>query len=212
MSRSTPQAPSARWQRGVTLVVAMAMQTQLLTSAWAQNTAPTAPSQNPLISQGNSVPPNMMVTLDSSWSMIYPYMPEGEVKLPGGIVNFPGFTSAIMHPDDNRYTVGQGRAWGDGGVIPGDNTASAGVFQMQMRSPDVNTLYYDPAVTYKPWITAQKDSVTGEYKRYPQADPTKALFDPDKPNATGPNPYFANLTLVNASRTAYWCPDNASSQ
>lgn len=200
MSRSTPQAPSARWQRGVTLVVAMAMQTQLLTSAWAQNTAPTAPSQNPLISQGNSVPPNMMVTLDTSWSMIFPYMPEGDVKLAGGTVKFPGFTSVIMHPNDTRYTVDQGPTRGDGGAIPGDNTATAGVFQMQMRSPDVNTLYYDPSVTYKPWILPSTDAVTGEYKRYPAADVTKALFDPDKPTGA-----FANLTQVDAAKTATWC-------
>ncbi len=203
MSRSTPHAPSALWQRGVTLAVAIALQSQLFTSAWAQSAAPTAPSQNPLISLSNIVPPNLMVTLDSSWSMIFPYMPEGTVKLPGGNVNFPGFTSAIMHPDDTRYTVDQGRVWGDGGAIPGDYTSAAGVFQMQMRSPDVNTLYYDPTVSYKPWITSQKDSLTGEYIRYPAANPAKALFDPDKPTGA-----FANLTLVEASRTATWCPSN----
>lgn len=203
MTRSTRPAPSARWQRSVTLAVAIALQSQLLTSAWAQSTAPTAPSQNPLISLSNIVPPNLMVTLDSSWSMVFPYMPEGTVKLPGGNVNFPGFTSVIMHPDDTRYTVDQGRVWGDGGAIPGDPTTSAGVFQMQMRSPDVNSLYYDPTVSYKPWITSQKDSVSGEYTRYPAANPAKALFDPDKPTGA-----FANLTLVETSRTATWCPSN----
>ncbi len=211
MTRSPQHASSARWQRGVTLAVAIALQCQLLTSARAQSTAPTAPSQNPLISLSNIVQPNLMVTLDSSWSMIFPYMPEGDVKLPGGTVNFPGFTSAIMHPDDNRFAVDQGPVWGDGGAIPGDPSASAGIFQMQMRSPDVNTLYYDPAVTYKPWITSQRDSVTGEYKRYPPADPAKALFDPDKPTATGPAPYYANLTLVDSSREATWCPTNPAS-
>lgn len=211
MTRSTRHTSSARWQRGVTLALALGLQTQLLSSSWAQSTPPTAPSQNPLISLSNLVPPNLMVTLDSSWSMIFPYMPEGTVKLPGGNVNFPGFTSPVMHPDDNRYTVDQGRVWGDGGAIPGDHTASAGVFQMQMRSPDVNSLYYDPAVTYKPWITSQKDSITGEYKRYPPADPAKALFDPDKPTASGTAPYYANLTLVESSRKATWCPTNPAS-
>jgi len=193
-------ARSVRWPRYLAAALIVSLQAQSLMPAWAQSAAPTAPSQNPLISQGNAVPPNMMVTLDTSWSMIFPYMPEGDVNLAGGIVKFPGFTSVIMHPNDTRHAIDQGPTKGDGGAIPGDNTAAAGVFQMQMRSPDVNSLYYDPAVTYKPWILQSKDAVTGEYKRYPAADPTKALFDPDKPTGA-----FANLTQVDTAKTATWC-------
>jgi len=191
------------------LALMLGLQVLTPTAAIAQSST-TAPSQNPLLSQGSVVPPNMMVTLDTSWSMIYPYIPEGDVKLPGGTAKFPGFTSVIIHPDDNRYTVDQGRAKGDGGAIPGDPTSNASVFQMQMRSPDVNGLYYNPAVTYKPWLKSKDLSKTPAVEdRYSNATFNQVLFNPDVPantlrDAKTP-PNYADLSLVETARTAVWC-------
>ena len=188
------------------LALVLGLQALTPTAARAQSST-TAPSQNPLLSQGSVVPPNMMVTLDTSWSMIYPYIHEGDVKLPGGIAKFPGFTSVIIHPDDNRYTVDQGRAKGDGGAIPSDSTSNASVFQMQMRSPDVNGLYYNPAVTYKPWLKSKDLSKSPATEvRYPNASFKQALFNPDVPaNTAATPPNYADLSLVQAARTAVWC-------
>lgn len=199
-----------RWATSLTLTLVLGLQVLTLKEVQAQSST-TAPSQNPLLSQGNSVSPNMMVTLDTSWSMIYPYIPEGDVKLQGGTVKFPGFTSVIIHPDDNRYTVDAGRTKGDGGAIPGDPTSAASVFQMQMRSPDVNGLYYNPAVTYKPWLKSKDLSKTPAVEdRYPNATFNQVLFNPDDVSAntsrdakTPPN--YADLSLVETARTAVWC-------
>lgn len=205
---SRHQRPS-RLATGLTLALVLGLQALSPTDATAQSST-TAPSQNPLLSQGSVVPPNMMVTLDTSWSMVYPYIPEGDVRLPGGTAKFPGFTSVIIHPDDNRYTVDQGRAKGDGGAIPGDPTGNASVFQMQMRSPDVNGLYYNPAVTYKPWLKSKDPSTTPATEvRYPDASFKQALFKPDvlanTSRAANTPPNYADLSLVQAARTAVWC-------
>lgn len=195
-----------RWATGLKLAILLGLQGLTLPSVQAQSSN-TAPSQNPLLSQGSVVPPNMMVTLDTSWSMVYPYIPEGDVRLPGGTAKFPGFTSVIIHPDDNRYTVDQGRAKGDGGAIPGDPTSNASVFQMQMRSPDVNGLYYNPAVTYKPWLKSKDLGNTPPTEvRYPNASFKQAPFNPDVPaNTAATPPNYADLSLVQTARTAVWC-------
>lgn len=177
----------------------VALQVQTLTPAWA------ALSQVPLISSAaNNPKPNVMLTLDTSWSMIFPYVPEGAFKVNGYTVNFPGFTAAIMHPDDTRYDKAGGtdanKAQGDGGVIPADLKDSSNVFQRQMRSPDVNQLYYDPRQQYKPWLKS-KDLATGTEDRFPPADPTKALLDPI--NGTP-----VDLTKPATDTEAVWCPDN----
>ena len=181
---------------------------------WTQAT-PGAPSQTPLITRDGGQPkPNVMLTLDTSWSMIFPYVPEGAFQVNGFTVKFPGFTSPIMHPDDTRYATDQGPAVGDGGAIPADALDTTNVFQRQMRSPDVNQLYYDPRQVYKPWLIT-KDLVTGAETRYPPAVASQAWFDPDK---NGPADRFANLTDQSAATTAisknvygadiYWCNQN----
>ncbi len=199
MQRTTPPL-SSRLPRphAITLaLLTMLPAPWLATATWAA-----APSQNPLVSKATQQAPNVMLTLDTSWSMIFPYIPEGTFKLPGGSVTFPSYTSVIMHPSDNRYDVGTGQWFGDGGVIAGDPEKTASVFQMQMRSPDVNALYYDPRVRYKPWITY--DATQKKFVRYPDALPDKAYFDPNKADPTNKLAY-ADLTASKTTITAYWC-------
>lgn len=161
-----------------------------------------APSQNPLISKGLQPAPNVMLTLDTSWSMIFPYIPEGKFSVAGGTVTFPNNTSPILHPKDTRFDKGNGPWLGDGGAISGDPSDKAPVFQMQMRSPDVNAMYYDPRIRYKPWLKI--DPTTQEKVRFPEAVPSMAFFDPTNANAGDSNTY-ADLTAATTDIKTYWC-------
>jgi type IV pilus assembly protein PilY1 len=90
-------------------------------------------SNNPLFLGGN-IPPNVMFTLDDSGSMQWEMMPEDITFFdylfprPGGL--YGGLTYANQVPDFNP----------------------ANQFNRLARSPGVNKIYYNPAVTYKPWV------------------------------------------------------------
>lgn len=187
--------------RLLALALLAAFQAQWMPVAWSL-----APSQKPLVSKDIQPPPNVMLTLDTSWSMIFPYIPEGSFNLPGGSVLFPSGTSVILHPDDNRFDRAGYRPWdGDGGVITGDSAYNAPVLQLQMRSPDVNALYYDPRILYLPWIRSF-NTATQTPTRYPAALPHQAYFDPNDTSK------FADLTATETTKSAYWCetaPDAA---
>lgn len=192
------RSPQLASPHAITLAMVALLHTTLAPSmAYAA-----APSQNPLVSKGLQPAPNVMLTLDTSWSMIFPYIPEGRFKVSGETVTFPSYTSPILHPDDTRYDTGDGRWLGDGGAIAGDPSANASVFQMQMRSPDVNALYYDPRVRYKPWIKV--DPSTQSKVRFPDADPSKAYYDPTNANASDKKTY-ADLTAPPTDIKTFWC-------
>lgn len=166
----------------------------------------TEPAQSPLISRAGTLPPpNFMVTLDTSWSMIFPYMPESKVTVNGYDLKFPSFNSPIMHPSDNRYDAAGGgataRANGNGGVILSNPTDSTSILQRWMRSADVNSIYYNPKKLYLPWA---KLDAGGAVVRYPAADPAKAWFNPD---ITSPDNSTtrANLTAATTNVSAQWC-------
>lgn len=196
----THQALSTQLARPHAITLAMVA---LLQAAWMPSAAnATAPSQNPLISKGLQPAPNVMLTLDTSWSMIFPYIPEGQFTVAGGTVTFPSNTSPILHPKDTRFDSGDGRWLGDGGVIPGDASDTAPLIQMQMRSPDVNALYYDPKIHYKPWLKI--DPSTQAKARFPEAVPSMAFFDPTNAIATDPSTY-ADLTAAPTDIKTYWC-------
>jgi type IV pilus assembly protein PilY1 len=196
--------------RAITLALLTLLQAPGM-PAWA---AATAPSQKPLISKSTQPAPNVMLTLDTSGSMNFPYIPEGTFQVSGSTVRFPESTSVIIHPKDPAFLTGYGPSYGDGGVVTSDpNQQLAPLFQMQMRSPDVNGMYYDPRVRYKPWLML--DSATNTLKRYPDAKATMAFFDPDKATATDPKAYADLTDISNLSPqrphtpapgvVAHWC-------
>lgn len=131
---------------------------------WAQ-----VPSQSPLLSRdGGGVSPNLVLDLDDSGSMMYQHMPENSFSIGGKTVTLAGDQSLLMYPFDTRKYSGTYR-----GSWPA-NTGATGAtlnYQQLVRSPDVNTLYYNPETTYLPWI---KNDGT----RFPTADPAAAQFDP----------------------------------
>lgn len=137
----TPHAQFARQSRRA-LVWFLGLSVGL--SALAQ------PSQSPLISrQGSGAAPNIMLTMDDSGSMMFQHMPEETVYVGSyTIANPVGSNSVNMDPGDNAilssFYIGTvaGRA------------GSKNYRQRLLRSPDTNTIYYNPEVQYKPWSLA----------------------------------------------------------
>lgn len=183
----------------LTARIAMALVAVAASTAFAQ------PAQKPLLSQSGEVPiPNVMLTLDSSWSMNWSNMPEGTFQVNGVNVTLPA-VSIIIHPDDPFYEPGA--IWGtnnndnDTGVLISDpNTVNATerVYQAQMRSSDVNGIYYNPKVVYQPWPTIDDKGVVG---RLPPAPPTAAPFHPLRPTEGTADLQDNNRVLS----TRKWC-------
>lgn len=161
--------PDARKRLAGTSLLLVAATLLVAGMAWAQ------PSQSPLLSRsGGGVSPNVVLDLDDSGSMMYQHMPEGDFTVGGKTVNIGGDNSAVGHPSDTRNFSGNYR-----GVYTA-NTAATGSelrYQQQVRSPDVNSLYYNPETTYKPW--AKSDGT-----RFPTAVLTAADLNPMAPATT----------------------------
>jgi type IV pilus assembly protein PilY1 len=163
-------------------------------------------AQGPLVHRLGTPPPaNVVLTVDDSGSMNAQFLPEGTFK---------------RHPDDPdawqiRFpsaTVDRWWTWYMTDGFPGDTSKDDGwvpacvapalsgpaetVYQMQFRSPDVNRLYYNPDVTYRPWMLTT-------HSRMPPATPEAPLWDPNKPG------HYDSLTAEvtqHASGSLNWCP------
>jgi len=118
---------------------------------------------------GGSVPPNIMLILDDSGSMQFESLAEGDgVTLylypvaPGvyGGADYTGLT----------FLYGGIPAFNDtvDGVARSDGQGSYGIW---IRSNHVNQLYYDPTITYTPWVDENGASLG-------DADPTCAWHNP----------------------------------
>jgi type IV pilus assembly protein PilY1 len=144
--------------------------------AWAcALQAQAQPSQVPLTSRSAPPPaPNVMVTIDNSGSMTFDAMPEGWINLNGGWLYLVD-SNAGGFPNNPRRTGGGNSQTGTVVSIKGDTSV---VYQMQYRSPQVNSIWYNPAITYLPWVSS--DGVT----RMGNSDPAKAPWHPTDPTAT----------------------------
>lgn len=183
-------------------IVVCALMLQPFGTVFAQT-----PAQKPLTNRdGGGVSPNLVLTLDTSRSMDFQHAPEYDFYIKTGAtssvkVTFPNFQYHWMHPYD------PGPGYYDGtfkGIVPSNpyrNSSPAQMlWQMQMRSPDLNTIYYNPERRYDPWIKA-------DGTRMAASPPTAAPFIPTLPmtgvNRTSPAQAvgFANLTLDGATNT-----------
>jgi type IV pilus assembly protein PilY1 len=169
------------------------------------------PSQSPLLNQPESKPrPNIMLTLDDSGSMMYQYMPEKQATVNGVTIPMPDNRKIFLHPDEIRRNIftdfpgmrGLNTSIDTTFVTASTNpadfanvTAPKYLDQVQMRSPQVNSIYYNPEVRYTPWKTA--DGQTS----FPPADFNKLYLDPlyvDPANqATAKNYSSATVDLGN---------------
>lgn len=189
----TSGATRTGW-RGLRAASALLLGLALALGAAAQP----APSQKPLIARdGGTVKPNVMLTLDTSGSMINQYLPSGSFRVGQYTVTFSNdYGGVIMHPADPRTYAANFR-----GTVPADPGDTTNVFQRQMRSADVNSLYYNPEVLYLPWYES-----TG--LRRPNANPAAAAFDPygwttaATANLTGGT---TSVALSNAVNGRAWC-------
>jgi type IV pilus assembly protein PilY1 len=127
----------------------------------------------------SSIEPNVMFTLDDSGSMQFEIMPDDYV-----FFNVTNGSATFVFP----------RAKGVYGGSDYENrvaTVDANVgFTALTRSPQVNTIYYNPAITYTPWVKA-------DGSLYPAADPGCALHNPERPG-TGAE-YCRNLKTTNGN-------------
>ncbi|MBC7436947.1 MAG: hypothetical protein H7332_12875 [Bdellovibrionales bacterium] len=137
-------------------------------------------SQAPLVQAGTSVPPNLMFTLDNSGSMSFQCVPE--------ILCYDGSSDQV------NATI-SGPAGVQAGGLRTATVDDNHLYNRQMRSSQVNTLYYDPAVQYLPWL---KEDGT-RYNAYP---------------ITAAPPVLGVATTVNLAITQSlninWCTSNNS--
>ena len=168
----------------IACIAIAALQINTLTPVWA------ALAQKPLLSSNGAVPkPNVILTLDNSESMALNHMPE----------SLAGTNIVRMHPEDN-LSIASHTLLDSFGFVPATGNCDADVFECKMRSADVNTIYYNPTVHYKPWFDSRDPS-----KRLPNSLFSAAPIDPMNQAVT------VNLATI-AAQTARWCNTNVASR
>ncbi|RZI82915.1 MAG: hypothetical protein EOP38_14420 [Rubrivivax sp.] len=126
-------------------------------------------SPKPLLASTNLPKPNVMLTMDTSGSMNFRHMPESSTTVNGRPVVLEGSGTWRHHPDDT-YEIDTQFA----GTMPGNKAETNNgklMTQIKLRSPDINTIYYNPRQRYIPWALNSTD-------RYPNASITNAYIDP----------------------------------
>ncbi|MBN8486855.1 MAG: hypothetical protein J0M20_03840 [Burkholderiales bacterium] len=131
------------------------------TQVWAE------PAQAPLTARSATPPqPNLMLTIDDSGSMLFDFIPEETFTVNGKSVIIGSSPADVNqrfwpvgYPNDKRRSPY--RKWTDnnwyyfnyivGGVVTALGPTNGSVFEMQFRSPDINALYYNPDIWYRPW-------------------------------------------------------------
>ncbi|MDI1259811.1 PilC/PilY family type IV pilus protein [Aquabacterium sp.] len=167
---SFPPLPQAR-RKALALFAAVAFISLNATApVWA------ALAQKPLLASTGDLPsPNIMLTIDSSGSMNFRHMPESRTTVNGTEMSVTQGGTWKHHQDDTYETSVQ-----LAGTMPAkkDETDNAKLLtQIKLRSPDINTIYYNPRQRYKPWAATATT-------RYPDASINKAFIDPVKQAAT----------------------------
>lgn len=178
-------------------VVLLAMMPALVLHA--QTTSPN-PSTDPLLNRdGGGVKPNVMLIVDDSGSMLFQTMPDSAVYLgnsPSASISplrtvdlgsgMRGSHSLKMHPTDTMILASV-----YAGVVAG-STTSSNWRQAFLRSPDTNTIYYNPEVRYLPWVRP-------DTTRMPNSTATSAPIDPM--NFSGTRVNLQTVSFVNER----WC-------
>ena len=96
------------------------------------------------LTTGNRVAPNIMFVLDNSGSMAWGNMNSQSIQ------QITGSGSFSSVPDEDGIGTGTSVT-----------TESTGNDKMYMQNYITNTLYYNPATNYQPWMTANGTRMTG---------------------------------------------------
>lgn len=152
--------------------------------------AEVAVSQVPLY-LGGQVDPNIMFVIDDSGSMYFEATPD-DLAFPGS--QYAGFV--FPRADDVYGSHDYAQSFIMVSTVDADNPYTA-----ITRSPQHNTGYYNPGVTYRPWI--RHDNTY-----YPDANPVCAWHNPEKTGscpADSVNSVARNLTVSNGRyNDNYW--------
>lgn len=142
-------------------------------------------AQAPLIVTGAAVPPNLMFTFDDSGSM---YIECHEDAL-------------CLFLTDGRFIGTVPYGMGTGGTRQKNAIATfnpTNLYNRQMRSAQVNNLYYNPAVRYQPWVRA-------DLTRFPNSNPAAAVVDPRLAVTTTVNLLVTQTVNLSGGGLAGWC-------
>ena len=195
MSKIKINAGEGQPQLRRVMTVAAAFFATLLALPVHSVTIPKIPLQS-----SNPVAPNILFILDDSGSM------HGEI-MPDELI----FNPRICSPwgCDTRTNIGLVYPRADGVYGGADyinavaDVASGSGYGAMVRSPQINKIYYNPAVTYLPW--AQQNG-----QLYPAASLTCALHNPER-SGTG-DAYCRNLTVDNGNYNGNYWQDCQSGQ
>lgn len=125
---------------------------------------------------GSTVPPNILFILDDSGSMHFELLPENII-----------YSSArYMFPRANNIYGGNDYS----NYVP--TVADGEPYNAFSRSPQMNLSYYNPAITYHPWVTADGNL-------FPDANPACALHNPVNTTAGFNASLCRNLTQTNSN-------------
>ncbi|MCB1559812.1 MAG: hypothetical protein KDI75_01735, partial [Xanthomonadales bacterium] len=157
------------------------------------------------LSVANSVDPNLILVLDDSgsmdWEMLFP-TDSGQLQI-NNLQNDRGYASPIHWDGSIRVSGGTSYSYlfpngtGTGNKVYGYTSGNGKALPPRpeyafARSSDYNGQFYDPMVTYQPWIKAD-----GSF--YPAANPKSAISDPA---VTGSN--TMDLTTENYTTSGNW--------
>lgn len=151
------------------------------------------PDQTPLVNRPEGKPlPNLMLTFDESGSMTQGYLPEGKFtvgKFSNITFGIQGARYLFAHPKEltkNRFTGAYNpwpkKTWTDSifmTSVPWESQNQLDpkdlALQYKSRSPQVNLIYYNPTIKYKPWTGITKAGVVYDFKT---PNPKYARLDP----------------------------------
>ena len=132
-------------------------------------------AQNPLFLT-QAAEPNVMYILDDSGSMQFELMPDSIIYSSARYI-FPRADGVYKGNDYSNY-------------VPTVDANSG--FNARSRSPQINSVYYNPGSTYAPWIKA-------DGTLYPDANPSCALHNPDRTTNSFDAKLCRNLTVNNGN-------------
>jgi len=137
-----------------------------------------------------STPPNIMMILDDSGSMQWEMLPDDYAV---GYYVFPRKAGVYGGSDyDNR-------------AASVDNNEA---YNAVSRSPQVNKVYYNPAVTYRPWSNADGSLMSNAASACAPHNPVNAGLGCR--NLTTNNTETANWVGCTSASTCYWAAWNAA--